>query len=87
MREKLETLIQVFANGEGLIPAKPDSKGMETAKKNFIDFRRGFNQHQPLSVFKDTSVTGPSAAGGKCSPLSFLNPGLKAHRSINQILS
>ena len=85
VREKVETLIQIFANGETLILLKLNGKEMETAKKRFEDFRRGFNQRQPLSVFEDISVTGPSGAGGKCSPLLSLNPRLTTHRSITQI--
>ncbi|CAD6591755.1 MAG: hypothetical protein ASARMPREDX12_005405 [Alectoria sarmentosa] len=63
MGQNIEQLIRVYANCEDLIPSKLDGKQMEIAKDLLIHFRRGFNTRQPLSVFEDTSMSGPSGAG------------------------
>lgn len=82
MSQAFETLIQIYADGEGFFP-KPDGKEMGTARKLLTNFRRGFNTRQPLSVFEDTSVSGPSGAGGKSSLLSsYLKPPSTADYSI-----
>lgn len=83
MGQNIEQLIRVYANCEDLIPSKLDGKQMESAKDLLIHFRRGFNTRQPLSVFEDTSISGPSGAGGKSVPLfSSLNPRSTADLSI-----
>ncbi|CAF9942710.1 hypothetical protein IMSHALPRED_004475 [Imshaugia aleurites] len=45
------------ANGQRLIPRESD------ARKLFPDFLRGFNGTSPLSIYEDTSISGPSSAG------------------------
>ena len=88
MRQNLEVLIQMFANVHDLIPPKLDDKDMDIPKALFTDFLRGFNTRQPLSVFEDTNVTGPSSAGGKSDvPPSSLNIRSIANSLINQIHS
>ena len=75
LEESLEERIQIFANSQNLLLAKRDENEMETLKNLFTDFVRGFNTQHPLSVFEDTSVIGPSGAGGKrCQPSSSIGP-------------
>lgn len=57
--QNLDLSIHIYAKGENLMPTKPD------AAKLFSDFLRGFNASHPHSVYQDTSIGGPSGAGGK----------------------
>lgn len=72
MRPTVEVFTEIYANGDGLVPPGLYGKELNDAKKLVTDFCRGFNSRQPLSIFEDTSATGPSGAGGKSSSLVSL---------------